>query len=354
MTISSLPIMVLMLEIIAKLPPNAIAQCKAVCKEWLAFISTSMFLKAHCDYMRASADQKILEADQRSCKVCSLNYKAANYFLATNISIPFNARPENLLFLSSLDGMLCVCLINTWELIVWNPLTTFFKKLSNSNKQGFYKYNRDAIGFCVNSSYDYNIVHVKRRRGTLAIYVYPMRLSSWRTVRFLKKRPYHNETFNWSSGTLCGDGLYFTVAQHWDFGQKIILRFDVNTMEFSELSLPDVHGFGNMGVLADISSELHMLVSPGSIEYGTVSLWKLNNGVWIKLLSYSHRVSIRFPLTTSITYYNLSGSCLVITEWGQVLEVDLRFDHFAYKIPSFRSEFNHGAIYTETIVSPGF
>ncbi|XP_076932407.1 uncharacterized protein LOC143597923 [Bidens hawaiensis] len=165
MTISSLPIMVLMLEIIAKLPPNAIAQCKTVCKEWLTFISTPIFLKAQCDYMRASAGQKILEAGPRSCKVRSLNYKVANYFLATNISIPFNARPENLLFLSRLDGMLCVFLINTWELIVWNPLTTFFKKLSNSNKQGFYKYNIDAIGFYVNSSYDYNIVHVKHRGG---------------------------------------------------------------------------------------------------------------------------------------------------------------------------------------------
>ncbi|XP_076918648.1 uncharacterized protein LOC143579149 [Bidens hawaiensis] len=274
--ISSFPVMVLMLEIIAKLPPNVVAQCKTVCKEWLDFISTPMFLKAHCDYMRASSDQKLLEAGPRSCKARSLNYKAANYLLATNISIPFNAHPENFLFLATLDGMVCVCLITTWEMFVWNPLTTVFKKLSNSNSQGFYKYNSDAIGFCVNSSFDYSIVHIKRRRGTLAIYVYSMRLSSWRTVRFLKKLAFHHETFNWSPRTLCGDGLYFTVAQYRHFGQKMILRFDVNTMEFSELCFPDVYGYGNLGVLADIKSELHMLVSPGSKEFGNVA------GIWVE------------------------------------------------------------------------
>ncbi|XP_076946346.1 F-box/kelch-repeat protein At3g06240-like [Bidens hawaiensis] len=331
--ISSLPVMVLMLEIISKLPPNVVAQCKTVCKEWLDFTSTPILLKAHCDYMRASGDQKLLEAGPLSCKARSLNYKVANYLLPTNISIPFNARPENFLFLATLDGMVCVCLITTWEMFVWNPLTTVFKKLSNSNSQGFYKYNNDAIGFCVDSSSDYSNAHIKRRRGTLAVYVYSMRLSSWRTVCFLKKHAYHHETFNWSPGTLCGDGLYFTVAQYWHLGQKMILRFDVNMTEFSKLRFPDVYGYGNLVVLADIKSELHMLVSPGSKEFGTVSLWKLHDDVWIKLLSYSLKGSMRFPLITSITYYNLSGLCLVMTEWGKFLEVDLRFDELGYFLP---------------------
>ena len=127
----------------------------------------------------------------------------------------FNANPLNLLFLASLDGMLCVCLMNTCELVVWNPLTRVYKMLSNAYSQGFYKISTDAIGFFVDSLDHHIIMHIKRRRGTMTIWIYSLRFGHWRTCCFLKKRPFHELTYHWIQGILCGTGLYFTVCQWW-------------------------------------------------------------------------------------------------------------------------------------------
>ncbi|MFS7932474.1 putative galactose oxidase/kelch, beta-propeller, F-box associated interaction [Helianthus anomalus] len=306
---SSLPFDVIMLDIIARLPPVAVAKYKTASKRWLAYISNPEFQRVHCHFMRASPDQKLLTVGYPSlCSVRSLNFADANYFLATDVPTPFNVRPRNLLFLASLDGMLCVCLKNTCELLVWNPLTRACKMLSNSTKQGFYKVQHDAIGFYVDSSFDYNILHIKRRRGTIAVYIYSLRLGSWKSVRFLKKRPYHGQTYNWSSATFSGDGLYFRVSQYWLAGPKMIIRFDVNTKQFSELPFPNASGEGPNGALVSIRSELHMFLASGYYER-PVDLWKLHNGSWMLLCSFPFRMCLPFPEITSITYYNLKDSC---------------------------------------------
>ncbi|KAJ0638441.1 putative galactose oxidase/kelch, beta-propeller, F-box associated interaction [Helianthus annuus] len=343
-----------MLDIIARLPPLAVAKCKTVSKKWLAYISKPEFLRVHCHFMRASPDQKILTVGNPSlCLVRSLNFADANYFLATDVPTPFNVRPRNLLFLASLDGMLCVCLKNTCELLLWNPLTRACKILSNSIKQGFYKVQHDAIGFYVDSSFDYNIVHIKRRRGTIAVYIYSLRLGSWKSVRFLKKRPYHGQTYSWSSATFSGDGLYFRVSQYWLAGHKMIIRFDVNTKQFSELPFPNASGEGPNGALVSIRSELHMFVASGYYER-PVDLWKLHNGSWMLLCSFPFRRCLPFPEITSITYLNLKDSCLMITEWGQVIEFDLHLDEWDFFSPATFGRIIHGSVYTETILSPGF
>uniref|UniRef100_A0A251UHH0 Putative F-box domain-containing protein n=1 Tax=Helianthus annuus TaxID=4232 RepID=A0A251UHH0_HELAN len=253
---SCLPFLVVMLDIIARLPPKNVAQCKLVCKEWLDFILERKFVRAHCHYMRASADQKLLMVGWKTIEVHSLNYKSPGFILPRGVTRPFYAYPSRMFFLASLDGMLCVCLQNTCELVVWNPLTTKFKKLANSNSQGFYKVDSDALGFFVDSSDDYNILHIKRRRGTMTVYIYSMELNSWSTVRFLKHRPYHHYTYLWSPATLCGGGLYFVVTQCRGRSDGLtVIRFDVNSKSFSELCFPNVYDDEVSGSLVNINEE---------------------------------------------------------------------------------------------------
>ena len=110
--------LVVLFEIVARLPPKFVTRCKLVCGEWLEVLSSEEFVMIHCKYMRRSVDQKILLTNYRTCKVCSLNPHSISFVRATNVRIPFNAKPHNLLFLASLDGMLCVCVENTCELVV--------------------------------------------------------------------------------------------------------------------------------------------------------------------------------------------------------------------------------------------
>ena len=138
-------------------------------------ISSEEFARIHYQYIRRSDDQKIMLTGRETCKVRSLDHKSPNYITPTNVPIPFDAKPHNLLFLASLDGMLCVCIKNTCELVVWNPLTHVYKMLSNSYSQGFYNVATDAIGFFVDSLGDYSIMHIKRRRGIMTIWIYSLR-----------------------------------------------------------------------------------------------------------------------------------------------------------------------------------
>ncbi|KAJ0932594.1 putative F-box domain, galactose oxidase/kelch, beta-propeller, F-box associated interaction [Helianthus annuus] len=353
---SCLPFLVVMLDIIARLPPKNVAQCKLVCKEWLDFILDRKFVRAHCHYMRASADQKLLMVGWKTFEVHSLNYKSPGFIVPRGVARPFYAHPSRMFFLASLDGMLCVCLQNTCELVVWNPLTTKFKKLANSNSQGFYKVDRDALGFFVDSSDDYNILHIKRRRGTMTVYIYSMDLNSWSTVRFLKHRPYHHYTYLWSPATLCGGGLYFVVTQCRGRSDGLsVIRFDVNSKSFSELCFPNVYDDEVSGSLVNINEELHMYVCIGNYDYRReIVLWRLKNKSWMKVFAYPDKLWMPLSTMCSFTYYNLPGTCLVITNFGQVIEIDLQRDHLGYFCRMFFYRQMHGAVYTETIASPNY
>ncbi|MFS7936574.1 hypothetical protein Hanom_Chr05g00417161 [Helianthus anomalus] len=87
--------------------------------------------------------------------------------------------------------MVCVCLCNTGELVVWNPIIRMFKMLmlTYSNSQGFYNMYDDSIGFCVDFVDDYNIVHIKHTHFRLTINIYSFIEGSWSTPRFLIYSP---------------------------------------------------------------------------------------------------------------------------------------------------------------------
>ncbi|GJR69111.1 hypothetical protein Tco_0015176 [Tanacetum coccineum] len=85
-----------------------------------------------------------------------------NHDSTTVRPIPFaTGGDEVFIVVGSLDGLVCVALERTCELVIWNPLTTAYKKLSMSNAPPFFRRNRDAIGFYFDSSNnDYKLLQV--------------------------------------------------------------------------------------------------------------------------------------------------------------------------------------------------
>ncbi|KAF5779662.1 hypothetical protein HanXRQr2_Chr12g0562191 [Helianthus annuus] len=160
------------------------------------------------------------------------------------------------------------------------------------------------------------------------------------------------QTYNWSSATFSGDGLYFRVSQYLLAGHMMIILFDVNTKQFSELPFSNASGEEPNGALVSIRSELHMFVASGYYERPVDG--KLHNGSWMLLCSFPFRRCLPFQEITSITYLNLKDSCFMITEWGQVIEFDLQSDEWDFFSPATFGRIIHGSVYTETILSPGF
>ncbi|MFS8017218.1 hypothetical protein Hanom_Chr15g01377781 [Helianthus anomalus] len=110
---------------------------------------------------------KIISLDKSSSVIRYVDGESPRCVLGTNVHIPFDAHPCNVIFLASLDGM------------------------------GFYNMDDDSLGFCS-------------------------------TPRFLIYSPYDIGIYNWSVGTFCANSLYFVLIKFWCMGNTAVLRLDVD------------------------------------------------------------------------------------------------------------------------------
>ncbi|KAJ0915056.1 putative F-box associated interaction domain, F-box-like domain superfamily [Helianthus annuus] len=287
MIVKFLPSLLILMNIIPKLPSKVVTQCKVVCKDWLVYLSTPEFAMNHCRFMRRLGDHKIIAVNRLLCDIRYVGNESPKCFLGDKVHIPFTAHPCNILFLASLDGMVCVCLINTGELVIWNPLTRVFKMLSNSNSQGFFNPNQDSLGFCVRSSGDYNIVHIKRTHMMLAINIYSLSEGSWSTPMFSNYSLFNVDVYSWSVGTFCANCLYFVLTRLWCVGNACVLRLDVDSRVISDVGFPDTMDVEATCHLVSIRDQLHMLVSIGFYSVN-MKLWKLENEKWSKVFFFVH------------------------------------------------------------------
>ncbi|KAJ0808339.1 putative F-box domain-containing protein [Helianthus annuus] len=143
----------IMSEILPRLPAKCVGRAKKVCKEWLSCISSKEFVMMHCRHMCKGSRQKILSIGQESCFISSTTVDLVDE--KTMITLPFHVRPSDVWILSSLNGLLCVCLRNTFEMLIWNPLIRSCINISDSKSYGFFKIYSDAVGLYIDSSNDY-------------------------------------------------------------------------------------------------------------------------------------------------------------------------------------------------------
>ncbi|MFS7946538.1 hypothetical protein Hanom_Chr06g00537441 [Helianthus anomalus] len=191
--------------------------------------------------------------------------------------------------------MVCACLCNTGELVVWNPLTRVFKILKNSNSQGFYNMDDDSLGFCVDFAGDYKIMHIKCTHFRLTVNIYSFNAGSWSTPSFLIYSPYDIAIYSWSVGTFCGNSLYFVLTKFWCLGNTAVLRFDVESM------------------VVTIRDELHML---GSIRMCSVDvqLWRLQNDTWSKVVSFVPFVFMPLMIRSSVQHIDGNNKLMIVHE----------------------------------------
>ncbi|KAM0043758.1 putative F-box-like domain superfamily protein [Helianthus debilis subsp. tardiflorus] len=154
-----LPLKVIIFGILTRVPAKTAARSKSVCKEWCALLSTRNFEKAHYSCSSILSNQRTLLLRDLNCHVHPMDFEIADYGPQTILSLPFQAEIRDVMVLSHLDGLLCVCLQQTHELLLWNPTTGAHRLLATPTGRGWYKEIEDTVGLYNGSSNDYRLLY---------------------------------------------------------------------------------------------------------------------------------------------------------------------------------------------------
>ncbi|KAJ0938242.1 putative F-box domain-containing protein [Helianthus annuus] len=191
-------------EILTRVPAKVVGRSKSVCKEWYALLSTRDFIRVHCSRLLVSSNQRVLLIDALTCSVHPIIFQSYDYGPRSKVTLPFDHQNNDVSILSHLNGLLCVCLNHTNELLLWNPTTTALKLLSTPDSLAIYINNLDVVGLYADDADDYKVLHIKRRWGVYESYVYSRELNFWRNIPFLTRQEYLSPNFYWSQGTFYG------------------------------------------------------------------------------------------------------------------------------------------------------
>jgi F-box interacting protein len=237
-------------------------------------------------------------------------------------------------------------------LLLWNPVTGKYNHLSTRDGHGFFEDMNDAIGFYIDASDDYKVIHIKRRFGVYGVYVYSRRLDSWRNIPFEPRLEYVPRSFQWSDGTLCGDTLYFLLCESWVGGINMVICFDVISEEFKEISFPPVNSSGIFfGEVVSVKNQLYMFVSTGFREM-QLELWMLEGEHWIQVLASPQIPPIPTDDWCCITHIMTNGNWFMMNNRGKLYEIKMDTKTFECFYPVSRFRSNKGAMFVETVVSP--
>ncbi|GJZ73646.1 F-box domain containing protein [Tanacetum coccineum] len=314
-TTSELPSNLILMEILPRLPTKLLGRCMCVCKEWNSFLSTPMFAKMHHKYV---SSYKLLQIDHSNYSqlltLHTIDCEAPN--VDSDTVFIWDKDLEHLFskfgvyIVASYDGLVCLAAMYTQELAFWNPLTSAFKKLSGNScsPRFFYKpsctlyplryspdkigmppSSSDVIGFYIDSSNDYKLLHMVSN-GAFGAYVYSLRTDSWRKIKYLVDNADCISNYHWSPATFWDNHLYFVVLDSAG-DQRCIICFDVKSEKFSKIQFPSIQKYTSSTFTASLvvlDDCIHLCVCylPSErlslLEGGT---WRMdgNNG-WLKVM----------------------------------------------------------------------
>jgi F-box interacting protein len=280
-----LSIEIIVYEILTWLPAKIAGRCKSVCKEWYKLITEDTFVKKHLCRSFIFSNQKILLINNQGYSISPINFEKNVHEKGMAKRIPFFLKPTIDIFfdvciLSNLNGLLCVELSDTSELILWNPITNAYKSLPSQQFNGFYKDILDAIGLYIDNNGDFKVLYIRRRDNQVYANVYSTSKDSWRNIPLILKPEFTGTEFYWSTGTFCGDKLYFAVSSCLSDGLCFMISYDVNSEKFKGINFPTIpkDQIANFRLL-NAKNELHLFIASGYRQM-IVHMWKYDGQLW--------------------------------------------------------------------------
>ncbi|KAI3824795.1 hypothetical protein L1987_06266 [Smallanthus sonchifolius] len=136
---------------------------------------------------------------------------------------------------------------------------------------------------------------------------------------------------------------------------RILIRFDVNSEQFTTIQLPCVmYSRICQGYLVNVLNNLQIFVVNFANGAG-VELYNLEGELWMELLSLPH---LYLPLSvwSSVTYSRRYGKWIFMANWGEIFIMDLQenvLDAINF-YPVFWMHGLTGSLYKETVLSPTY
>ncbi|TMW90078.1 hypothetical protein EJD97_016224 [Solanum chilense] len=343
----------LITEILLRLPVKSLLQFKCVSKSWLALISSQDFIKTHLSLSAKNEDYNHHKLMWRSCsnfKVCSIrSLLCGSVVEASDLEYPY----KSFNIVGSANGLICLT-DGAYELILWNPTISKYKKLPASRPR-LKNTNIFTYGFGFDECHDdYKVVGIfgRYKNGLLEdtqVNIYSLSSDSWRS-----KDDFPGGLQLLQSGTFVNGKLYWATISGLNLnngmGTRGIISVDMADENWEKVEQPSCVGedFGlRLGVLGNYLSIL-------CNSHSHVNLWVMKKyGVkesWAKMYTIKRPIPGKYVVTTPFCMSN-KGEILVV--FGSTSAIyNTKDDTIKYaEITNFGSCMK-SAFYIESLVCP--
>ncbi|CAA0808923.1 Unknown protein [Striga hermonthica] len=311
----------LLVEILVRLPVQALLRLMAVCKSWKSIVTSPEFCSLHLSRNRHTSKILLTTRDRRPFSPVDEIPKQSYLLLNDDEHLPADPSwlaPFDFPFkcpdmishhiLGSINGLICISLIPSYfcvaveaniTIVLWNPTIRRCVCLPEPN---FSYMHTLSIQFGYDSTTDdYKIVVIRRVGGSttttttpaLEFHIYSLNSHAWRGGFKMCPPAWTGERGDGplfrGTGALAGGKMHWVVSvdincNEVEFEEFVLLSkikrlysFDVEEEVFAEMALPQPCEFGGEPVVTVVRDSLH-LVHP-TIIGSPLTTWT----IWVKM-----------------------------------------------------------------------
>ncbi|XVF69225.1 hypothetical protein PTKIN_Ptkin11bG0063900 [Pterospermum kingtungense] len=300
------------MDILSKLPVNALTRFRNVCKSWCSSFHTSHFITQHHQnnlknnnhfnlFLKHVPGDTHGDGPIHQFSALSIE-KGQNFLLKENIHFPLFEKSRYALpsVSGSCNGLLCLCF--TDKAILWNPSTREFKTLPPSPLQNLPNlppapFFGLELGFDSKTD-DYKVVRFFLNcvvSWNYQVELYSLKSDSWKGITLPKAIPSGS-----SSGlsSCCINGFWYWHAADTGLLYSAILSLDMANEKFYTLPSPEFGGsFQKYAVqVLEFNGSLGVIFHSRRGIEKSFDIWVMMSGSWTKQFSVESVSGVEWPL----------------------------------------------------------
>ncbi|XP_071718739.1 putative F-box protein At1g32420 [Rutidosis leptorrhynchoides] len=324
------------IEFIKKLPIRSLIRFRSVSKAWKSLIDSSKFIHDNC--LRDNQPHHLLVSYYLRSMPKYVSIMDDDSFPQNKFSpiAPVTLNRPRLKKLGSSRGIICILIINSDMVVLWNPTIRKSVGIAIPNMLDSHGYTAFGFGVCPGTSDPklVKITYIKSSPTEWEVEMFTLSSGDWRSIPI--DMPF-NKPVRLLWDNVCINGVIYWCAGSENKHNRII-SFDLTSEEFGEVFLWDslARSTEDLFVSKLMDSLVVIIKSYNEVDEPGCDVWKMNHGVmksWTKL--YTVRPS---AIGLSIIEFRKNGEPIIeaIDEYGSIiLEVydpcsrhvrDLKFD----------------------------
>ncbi|XP_026439663.1 F-box protein CPR1-like [Papaver somniferum] len=236
----------IIINILTRLSVKYLSRFRCVCKSWYNLIKNPHFANLQLNHsMKYGGDHGIIYYNCESYdeKICfCVDYDSSSSSLSNSVvQIDYPSEHGMVDIIGSCNGLICYRSYEK-DLILWNPYTKDYKKISPPPTEAdlirgsfnFYFYCKYGFGYDSKTD-DYKFARMAKCQGSsIEISVYSLKLNLWKTYRDIPFIfPFHDDLVFFEGS------FHWVQFPAWDSDLPIMIAsFEIGTETFKDIPLP--------------------------------------------------------------------------------------------------------------------